>query len=170
MTSFQLIPEQSRVRIDGSSSVHSIHAESVGLTGEIDVVLTSRGLKSGSVANGWVEIEVAHLRASNPLVEAETKRRIDAKRFPTIRGTIADAAVTSPTTAVASGEIGAITFRGVTAPVEGELLIERDGDNLHITGSQTFDIRNWGLQPPKMLLLKVSPMITVTIDALASPA
>ena len=118
MTSFQLIPEQSRVRIDGSSSVHSIHAESVGLTGEIKVVLTSRGLKSGSAANGWVEIEVAHLRASNPLVEAETKRRIDAKRFPSIRGTIADAAVTSPTPAVSSGQIRALLCIGADTPVE----------------------------------------------------
>lgn len=170
MSSFRLIPEQSTVRIDGSSSVHAIHAESAGLTGEIDVTLTSRGLKAGSVVSGWVEIEVARLRASNPLVEAETKRRIDAKRFPTIRGTLTAAPVGTSTTALASGEVGTITFRGITAPVEGELVIEREGDTLHLTGSQRFDIRNWDLQPPKILLLKVSPMITVTIDAYATPA
>lgn len=170
MSSYRLIPEQSIVRIDGSSSVHAIHAESSGLTGEIDVELTSRGLKAGSVVSGWVEVEVARLRASNPLVEAETKRRIDAKRFPTIRGTVTGAPVATSTTALASGDVGTITFRGITAPVDGELHITRDDDTLHITGSQTFDVRHWDFQPPKMLMLKVSPMITVTIDAFAAPA
>ncbi|MGB2756840.1 MAG: YceI family protein [Acidimicrobiia bacterium] len=166
MTKYSLIPEQSRVRIDGSSNVHGIRAESVGLNGEIEVQHTARGLKLRSPVTGWVEIEVAKLRASNPLVEAETKRRIDAKRFPTIRGDLNEASATGSETVSASGEI---TFRGVNTAVHGELRVERDGDHVHITGSQTFDIREWGLQPPKMLMLKVSPMITVTIDALGAP-
>ena len=34
-------------------------------------------------------------------------------------------------------------------------------------GSSTFDIRDFGMDPPKVLMLKVHPEVTVAIDVVA---
>ncbi len=164
---YEIVESTSTVRIEGSSSVHPIHASSNGLAGTISLERSADGLKLGSSASGSLQVEVASLRASNPLVEAETKRRLNAKQFPFISGTITTATATSSTEIAVEGEI---TFRGETRAVKGSLEVTFDGDTAHITGSQSFDIRDWNFQPPKLLLLKVHPEITVHIDVTARPS
>ena len=45
-----------------------------------------------------------------------------------------------------------------------------DGDELRLAGSQELDVRDWGLQPPRVGLLRVHPAITVRFEAVARPA
>src|SRR3954447_11424130 len=80
MTRYRIDPERSRVVIDARSSVHPIHTEVTGLTGWISLGPEASG--------GSVELPVERLRSGNPLEDAELRRRIDARRFPTITGTV----------------------------------------------------------------------------------
>jgi polyisoprenoid-binding protein YceI len=148
---FTIDPEQSQVWIDGSSSVHPIRATATGLTGWYE-----------PDGGGFVEIPVARLRSGNPLVDRETRRRIDARRFPTIAGELTELRDTGDGVLHARGTI---TFRGIAVEVEGDLVVTLRDGGLTITGEQTFDVRDWGLEPPRFAMLQVHPTVTVRIRA-----
>jgi polyisoprenoid-binding protein YceI len=101
------------------------------------------------------------------LIDREMKRRIDARRYPTIAGELSEMKATADGRFAARGTL---TFRGVTREVEGELQVTDDGNGgAHITGSQVFDVRDFDFEPPKILMLKVHPDVTVRIDIVAEP-
>lgn len=164
---FDLDPDRSQVWIDGSSSVHPIRATASGLEGGLALDLVQAGPAARPRLEGQVRIAVDRLRSGNPLVDAETRRRIDARRHPEIVGIVRSSAREATDVLVLEGEIA---FRGVVQPVSGRLHVERLGDELHVWGEQRFDVRAWGLQPPKVALVRVHPEITVRLDAWAVPS
>ena len=150
MARYEFVPEKSRVIIDGRSSVHPIHSSTDGLEGFID-------LQTGE---GRVSFAVARLRSGNPLEDREMKRRIDAKNYPTIEGGL--------TSLEAGHAVGELTFRGVTKTVNGELTITPvDDDTIEVSGESTFDVRDFGMQPPRILMLRVHPDVKVRIEITA---
>ena len=166
-TRFELDPERSQVWIDGSSSIHPIRASATGVDGWIEVMLTATGVGATPKVAGEVRIEVERLKSGNPLVDAETRRRIDAGRYPEIVGTVTGSSRVDLQRLSLSGDI---TFRGETKPVDGELEVTIDADELHLAGEQQFDVRTWGLQPPKIGLLRVHPEVTVRFEAVGRRA
>jgi polyisoprenoid-binding protein YceI len=159
MARYTIDPEASQVWIEGSSSVHPIHATATGLEGWVEVAEHS--------LDGEVQIEVDRLRSGNGLVDRETRRRIDARRFPYIVGR-ADAAESTGDGRFAV--TGTVVFRGEDQQVNGELRVALDEGELVIEGSQTFDVREWGLEPPRLGLLKVHPEIDVRVRLCARVA
>jgi len=156
---YRIDPETSRVWIQGTSSVHPIHAEANGLTGWMSAE-TEGGRFVGDDITGHVEIAVDLLASGNELVDRETRRRIDAKHYPLITGDIA--AVEAVSNDVAD-IIGIIGFRGENVQMSGTIGIEEAGDRLVVEGAQTLDVRRWGLKPPRLLVIRVHPEIEVAI-------
>ena len=135
--------------------MHPIHSRTDGLEGFIDLDL----------AQGELSLDVARLRSGNPLEDRELKRRIDARRHPVITGRLTELHDTEePDRYLVVGEI---TFKGVTRICEDEMTFTRDDDTLRLEGTTTFDIRDWGMEPPRILMLRVHPEVTVTLDAVA---
>ena len=62
---------------------------------------------------------------------------------------------------------GDVTFKGVTRPSEDEMTVAVDGDVIRLQGASVFDIRDFGMEPPRILMLKVAPDVTVTVDIVA---
>lgn len=168
MTRWLLEPTASQVWIEGSSSVHPIQASATGLTGWVQLAVRGGKVAATPGLTGEVRIAVDRLQSGNPLVDRETRRRIDARRFPEIVGTATSA---ERTTAGRLSVTGRIDFRGESRDVSGELTVSIDGDRLTVEGSQTFDVRDWGLSPPRVALLRVHPDIQVRIrvEALREP-
>lgn len=158
VTRFEILPDRSRVWIEGSSSIHPIRASATGLTGWAELA------DSGVLSAGLVEIELERLSSGNPLVDRETRRRVNARRHPTIRGTVT--AVTGDKSA--PSVVGRIEFRGESCDVEGDLSIRPHDDAISIEGKQLFDVRDWGLKPPRLGLLKVNPEVEVRIHVEAA--
>ncbi len=46
-------------------------------------------------------------------------------------------------------------------------LRQLDDRTISLTGSSRFDIRDFGMQPPRVLLLKVEPEVDVKVEAVA---
>lgn len=173
-TRYELVPEESQVWIEGSSSVHPIRATATGLTGWLQLSLTRAGLRKGSSVMGQVRVEVSRLQSGNSLVDRETRRRIDANRFPEIVG---DAVASEWLAADRVGLEGDLALRGETRRVEGEVTVSRieidadepgaGGNRVLLEGSQRFDVSDWGLKPPRIGLLKVHDEIEVTVRLVA---
>ena len=159
MTRFRIVPGESAVVINASSSVHPIHSRTEGIEGFVE-------LDDDGTLRGEVRLDVTRLRSGNPLEDRELRRRIDARRHPTIDGVITHARpADDPGRHHVTGDI---TFRGVTRSHEDELVVTvLDGDTLRIDGTTTFDVREFGMEPPRILMLRVHPEVNVALEAVA---
>ena len=162
---YEIDADRSSVAIVASSSVHDIHADAPGPSGWIELSGTPGRFGPKTTLSGELQVEAGGMKADNPLVEREMKRRIDARRHPVISGEASGVGSAGGDQIELTGEI---TFLGSAREVEGTLTVVVEGHGLHITGSQVIDVRDWGLKPPKLLMLKVHPEVTVTIDLLAT--
>jgi len=164
VATFRIDPRRSKVWIEARSSMHPIHGEADGLEGSIraDVADGSIDLSEGPKIQ--IELPVDKLQSGKKLEDAEMMRRIDARRFPKIRGETTELKENGGRYRIR----GDLTFHGVTRQVEGEVTIcAPDEQSLVIEGEQTFDIRDFGVQPPKILMLKVHPDVRVRVKVVA---
>ena len=164
MARYTVDPERSRIWIEARSSLHPIHSETKGLEGWLDVEIEDGGQLSLSVApKALLELPVELLSSGNPLYDREMRRRIDAPRYPTIRGELTEMKALEEESHYAVR--GDLTFRGVTQSVDGQITISRvDDGTIQVHGEHEFDIRTFGMDPPRILMLRVYPEVKVRIE------
>lgn len=166
MPLYRIVPDQSQVWIEAKSSLHPIHGEGKGLSGSIEAEVVDGRLNLNGTTQIRLELPIEALKSGKGLEDAEMLRRVDARRFPTIRGVVTEVQERSPGRYTMLGDL---TFHGVTKAVEGEvLLFQPDGDHTIVfEGEQIFDIREFGVQPPKILMFKVHPDVKVRVRVVA---
>ena len=164
MATFRIDPRRSRVWIEARSSMHPIHGEAEGLEGSIEANVADGRIEVAEGPRIQIQLPVDKLQSGKRLEDAEMMRRIDARRFPKIRGETTELKENGGAYRVR----GDLTFHGVTRPVEGEVTISApDERSLLIEGEQVFDIREFGVEPPKILMLKVHPDVRVRVKVVA---
>jgi polyisoprenoid-binding protein YceI len=93
--------------------------------------------------------------------------RLNAKRYPTITGVVTEVVEVSGPTATVKGDV---TFLGQDVELEGDVsIIDHNDDSLSLAGSGQMDVQWWGLEPPTLLVLKMEPIVTVSIDLVLEP-
>ena len=166
MARYRIVPGRSRVWIQARSSLHPIHTETAGLQGWLDLVVRKGGRVDLRVApSAHLELPVAQLSSGNVFEDRELRRRIDARRYPTIAGDL-----TVMTAIDQDGRYrveGDLTFRGVTRRYTDEMTVEAQDGQVIMAGEKTFDVRDFGLEPPRILLLKVEPDVRVKVAIVA---
>lgn len=158
----ELDPRRSVVTIRATSSIHPIEVEARDVRGYVDI-----GRADGRPvlqASGRLELPVADLRSGNPLIDRETRRRLDLRSHPRIVAVLEGCDDDGHGTVHVSGQI---TVHGVTRPASGALSLDDRDHGIGIRGESSFDVREWHLSPPSLLLLRVDPIITIAIDLLA---
>ena len=114
---------------------------------------------------GKLSLPVARLSSGNPLEDRELRKRIDARRFPSIDGVLTGMAAGDDGRYRVSGDL---TFRGVVRHCEDEMTVEVvDDDTIRLDGESTFDIRDFGMEPPRILMLRVHPEVVVRVEIVA---
>jgi hypothetical protein len=159
---------RSCVWVDARSSLHPINTETRGLEGWVEAAAHPDGsLNLGQPVVGRLELPVDRLSSGNQLYDRELKRRIDARRYPLIEGEITGVSATAdPTTYLVAGDL---TFHGKTRHFEHDMTISvRNDSDIDLTGSYVFDIREFGMKPPSMLMLKVYPEVSVRVELYGS--
>jgi polyisoprenoid-binding protein YceI len=166
VTRYKIAPERSHVWIDARSNVHPIHSSTDGLEGHIELEFSSGGVDPTPPPTGKLSLSVNKLSSGNRLEDRELHKRIDSRRYPTIQGELG--------MIENSGDNGSyrvsgdITFRGVSCHHEGLMNIKSlDDQTLQLDGSSRFDIREFGMEPPRMLMLKVEPEVDVRVEIVA---
>lgn len=167
MAAYRIDPERSEVQIDAKSSLHPIHTSTRGLEGSLELeVPGGGGVNVQSPARAKLSFPVDQLSSGNALEDRELKRRIDARRFPSIDGVLDELRETGREDRYLAR--GDLTFRGVTNTYEDEITIEhRDERTLRLAGEHTFDIRDFGMEPPKILMFRVDPDVKVRVEIIA---
>ena len=155
--------ERSCVWVSGRSSLHPINTETRGITGWFEAGAREDGsLDLDAPIKGELQVAVEKLTSGNSIYDRELRRRIDARRHPTIEGRV--------TRIVADGAhprysvTGDIVFHGKTRSFEHAMEIRISDDEVALTGDYVFDIREFGMKPPSMLMIRVYPEIAVRIE------
>jgi YceI-like domain len=164
---FSIVPERSQVWIDARSNVHPIHSATTGLEGYVDVDVVPDGtIDLSTPPYGKLSLSVDKLKGGNRMEDREMQKRIDAQRYPRIEGELDQ--VTRNGADGSYRASGNVTFRGVKRRHEDLLSIDAlDDRTIRLTGSSRFDIREFGMQPPKVFMLKVEPEVDVRVDIVA---
>jgi polyisoprenoid-binding protein YceI len=164
---YDIVPERSSVWIEATSNVHPINTRTDGLEGFLDVVLRDGGHLDLDVSpKGELSLSVSRLSSGNVLEDRELQRRIDARRFRTIDGRLTDMRATDRDDRYLVR--GDVTFRGVTNSYEQEMTVAQlDEQTLQLDGQATFDIRDFGMEPPRILMFKVRPEVDVRVEVVA---
>jgi DNA-binding PadR family transcriptional regulator len=161
---FRLVPDRSAVLIEVRSTVGPLSFGTMGIDGMMQAAVTDGVLRTDVSPTGSLKIDVTGLSSGNKFYDAELLRRINARRFPS--------ALVELRECEASGSgnryrlAGELTFHGVTRPAEGTVTVEAISDQrLVITGEQVFDIRDFAVPSPTVLMLRIYPDVRVRLHA-----
>jgi PadR family transcriptional regulator PadR len=161
---YRLVPDRCALLIDVRSTAGPISFGTIGISGSIRAAVDNDTLRTDVAPSGCLTIDVSGLSSGNKLYDAELLRRIDARRFPTVTVELKQCEGQGP-----GGRYrlaGELTFHGVTRPAEGTVSVEAVSDRrLVITGEQVFDIRDFSVPSPTMLMLRIYPDVRVRLHA-----
>jgi len=165
--SYRIVPDESVAWIEARSSLHPIHSENRGLEGFVELeVLPGPAVDLGAPLGGRVELPLDRLSSGNPLYDREMRRRVDARRYPMISGELTAMSETGRENRyLVQGEV---TLRGTTRRYEDEMTLSglRKGV-ICLEGEHVFDIRDFGMEPPKIMMLRVYPEVRVRVRVVA---
>jgi DNA-binding PadR family transcriptional regulator len=160
---FRLDPERSAVLIDVRSTVGPMSFGTLGVSGTVEVTMTNGSLSTDVPPKGNLQFDVRSLRSGNRLYDAELLRRIDARRFPLVKVSLDRC--TSCGLGPRYNLTGDIAFHGVSRRVEGTVSIDSLSDSrLSISGEQSFDIRDFAVPSPSVLMLRIYPDLRVRLQ------
>jgi polyisoprenoid-binding protein YceI len=163
LTRYTLDSVRSCVWVSGRSSLHPINTETRGITGWFEAATRADGsLDLDQHVSGELELAVERLTSGNQLYDRELRRRMDAKRFPTIAGRLTHISLQGahPDYMVT----GQVSFHGKTRTFAHDMQIEALDEGIALTGEDVFDIREFGMKPPSMLMVRVYPEISVKVE------
>lgn len=155
MTTFKLNYGRSEFAVEGRSSIHPLIAATNTLDGYLEVELLPNNQPDLSApVKGRLEVYIAELKSGNPLYDFEAHRRVDTQRYPKIVLDLLELQEVEPLRRYRV--ICNLSFRGTTQRVEGDLTVTHlDDQGLEAHGEVALDSRDFGLDPPKLIGLKV---------------
>lgn len=162
MRRFQVLAGRSRLDTETSSSVHPIHASASQLTGGVEGDFGPDGVPDFDKPHkAHLEVAIEALRTGNRLQDMEMQRRMDARAYPTIQITLLRAwKVDGDGRGRASFEV---TARGRKRAYEEDFHLRVEGDRIFVEGQHEFDMRDFGVDPPRFLSMKVHPQVKVQL-------
>ncbi len=163
MTRYTLDSERSCIWVSARSSLHPINTETRGVTGWFEAATRPDGsVDLDQHVDGELMLAVEKLTSGNQLYDRELRRRIDARRYPAIGGSLTRVTLGGghPRYVVT----GDISFHGKTLTFEHEMEIDFRSGSVVLSGEDTFDIRKFGMKPPSMLMVRVYPEVHVKVE------
>lgn len=159
---YRIIPERSTLTAEARSSLHPIKVETSGLQGHLDAQVSDGRVELSLPAH--LEFEAERLKSGNPLLDGELVRRLEVRKFPQVVG---EARAIQPATDGRFSVRGDLSMHGVTRTLDGEVRVRTNGETLEVEVEKVIDMRDFDLTPPKILMLRVYPEVSVTVHLVA---
>jgi len=165
-TTYAISPAESSLIVNARSTLHAIRANVAGLTGTVAAAWNADGTIASSPPLAiHVEFPLDQVRSGNAMQDREMLKMVDARRFPKVAGDLKSVEVIVPPDRYrATGEI---TLAGRARPYGGEFTIAAAGDDLTVEGEVSIDMRDFGLQPPRLLNFTVDPVLRIKLRLVA---
>jgi hypothetical protein len=162
VTRFVIQPHRSLLTVRARSTLHPI-TRSGPVTGHVEATVSQGALDLAEPASGLVELEMQALKG-DAYLDREMDLRLDTQRYPRAVARLTEIHPVDDGYRMR----GEVVMRGRTCTVEGLAGVSVDsGRELRLHGSLRLDIRDFGIQPPRLLLLRVHPEVDVVLDFVA---
>jgi polyisoprenoid-binding protein YceI len=161
------IQPQSRVWVEGTSTVRGYRCESTSITGTAQA--SSAELADlASIPRAEVTIPVASLDCKNGTMNGHMRKALKAEQNPTIRLRATGVQVSSAGAAKISGDL---TIAGQTRPVSIDGTAASEDGKVRVRGSKRLVMTEFGVQPPSLMMgtMKVAAPVTIGFDVLLKP-
>jgi hypothetical protein len=154
VTHYEVDPARSSVTFEARSSLHPITTQARNVQGRLE----ANG--DGAPSTGELIVPIDGMSSGNILYDTELRRRLGARRNPWITATLSSAKpaeepgvfLAQATVAFADASFDFDEAMAVVPLADGEM---------ELTGVHDFDVRDLGIEPPRLLMLKVSPQVRV---------
>lgn len=161
------VTRQSSVAIEGKTTTHVMHASSNALAGELECVLDARDRpRLDRPYRATLRLPIDSIKTGIGLQDREMRRRFDAKAFPDITARLRRARELEP--GVRYLATADLSMHGTTRRFESKVSLRVGTRRLTIDGEQVVDMRDFGIAPPRLLILTVEPEVTVRVHIVAT--
>ncbi|HMK10456.1 MAG TPA: helix-turn-helix transcriptional regulator [Acidimicrobiales bacterium] len=165
---YEVVSERSAVLIEARSTVGPITFGAVGLTGVVEAEMRGGIIWPEQATRARLDVPVTGLSSGNRLYDAELLRRIEARRHPIAKLELSDCIVVG--SAGRYRVTGRLDFHGVVRSLEGTVTVDpRPDGSIVVTGGHAFDIRDFDIASPTVLMLRIYPDVTVKLQVEAVP-
>jgi polyisoprenoid-binding protein YceI len=167
---FEVTSGRSAVLIGARSTVGAIAFGTTSVEGYLEASVRGGAIDlHGDAPAGKLRLELNTLRSGSSLYDAELLRRIDAQKYPATQMELQAAERVGQSDRYQLE--GDLTFHGVTRRISGTVAVQIDQDGLlHVTGEHVFDIRDFDVTAPSVLMLRIYPDVRVELQLEAAPA
>ncbi len=164
------MPGTSTVGFDASHPLGDFSGASEQPTGEFEG--DTADLKKG--VKGWVAVAVKTLKTSDQARDRDLWKAFEEERFPDIRFEIERVETSFPTVSDQTDVLltihGRLTIHGVTRPITFPGRIRLREGKLWVRGENRIKMSDFGITPPRRLMLKVKDSVLASFNLNLAPA
>ncbi len=166
MPTFRVNTNKSSVKVGLRINLHPSHIDANALTGVIECEVDDQGKpRLDQPYSADLALPVEAIKSGNGIQDREMRRRFDVGRYPTI-----SARVTKGEALEGDGHYRAVaqlTMHGQTREISGDIVLHVDGTTMTIDGQQVINVKDFGIDPPRLIILKVEPDVDLTVHIVA---
>lgn len=167
MPRFRVDAGKSRVDITLKVNLHPSHITARGLRGTIEGEVDEHGRpRLDRPYSAELTLPVDSIKSGHGLQDREMRRRFDSSRYPEIAARVTHAEPLNG----GDGRYRAtahLTMHGHTEEITGDVRLDVDGGTVTVVGEQVINVKQFGIDPPRLIVLKVEPDVDVTAHIVA---
>lgn len=164
---------QSRLWINGTSTVRSFECASTAFEAKVDAVdaASVAAIVAGGkvVRSAELTVPAKSLDCRNATMNEHMLKALKAKEHPVIAFKVSSYDVAKGAAGAEGTATGQLTLGGVAKPITVKGTVAQDASGaLHITGSYPLRMTEYGLKPPSLMMgtMKVNELVKVSFDLL----
>lgn len=167
MRQYKVDTGRSQLMVCARSSIHDTNTKWTRISGQV-VTDAATLVEKGATAS--FEVDMRDFDAGDWLKNRKLKKDMDVGRYPTAKFELTelrDVKQQDDGSFVATA-IGTLTWRGRSVALEIAGKGSVDAGGIDATGTFELDIRDLGMKPPKILMFKVDPEVSVEVTLRAT--
>jgi len=163
---FQVNTAQSTVQVGLRVNLHPSHIKANALSGYIECEVDEQGKpRLDQPYTAELTLPVDAIKSGSGLQDREMRRRFDVSKYPTIIATVTHGEALS-------GEgkyraVAQLNMHGIKREISGDVQLNVDGTTMTIDGQQVINVKDFGIDPPRLIILKVEHDVDLQVHIVA---
>ena len=164
-TRYTVDPTACAVLVEARSNVGEVSFGTRALSGGMELVRLDGRVDTTSHPCVQLSVPLASLTSGNALYDAELQQRLAVQRYPVVTISLTDSQPAGGDDYLVSGQV---TLHGVTALLRGAVTVTfPDDESVLVVGEQVVDIRDFEIDLPSVLMLRIYPDVKVSLHLVA---
>ena len=167
MARYRVDTRQSQVSLGLRVNLHPSHITASGISGEVECELDDQGHpRLDQPYSAELTLPINSISSGIGLQDRLMRQRFDSQRYPNITARVTKGEAID----VDQGRYRAtatLTMHGQTREVTGEVKLQFTNGTLTADAPTTINMQDFGIDPPRLIVLKVEPDVDVSAHIVA---